>query len=122
MKSMNPLIKPGRMIGAAILTTLLLCTVVSMAGTRRAAAQPSAAANTSKSAAPPVAAAANDEPIQGLKLDLAQMQALVQQMEVNLAHVDSGQTFLKHQFQLEIDAWKVMIGSMQRRISAMEKK
>jgi len=94
-----------------------------MAGARKpagpsASASP-AAARTAAAQAP--AGQSNEELIAGLKLDLARMETLVQQMEVNLAHVEPGQTFLKHQFQLEIDTWKVMIVSMRRRVQAMEK-
>ena len=43
------------------------------------------------------------------------MRALVRQMETNLAFVDSTQTPLKHQFQLEIDMWKTLIDQMERK-------
>src|SRR6267378_4081076 len=57
-----------------------------------------------------------DELTKGLRADIARMEALVQQMDVNLAQVDVTQSPLKHQFQLEIDAWRVMIASMKRRL------
>jgi hypothetical protein len=44
------------------------------------------------------------------------MKALVQQMESNLAFVDTTQSPLKHQFQLEIDMWKIVIQQMERRL------
>jgi len=53
---------------------------------------------------------------QGLRDDLAKMKSLVQQMEQNLAFVDTTQTPLKHQFQLEIDMWKTTINQMERRL------
>src|SRR5258708_19426137 len=52
----------------------------------------------------------------GLRADIARMEALVQQMEVNLAQLHVTQSPLKHHFQLEIDAWRVMIASMKRRL------
>lgn len=47
--------------------------------------------------------------------DIRRMRALVHQMETNLAFVDTTQSPLKHQFQMEIDAWNVLIDQMERR-------
>jgi len=47
--------------------------------------------------------------------DIRKMRALVGQMESNLAFVDSTQTPLKHQFQLDIDMWNIVINQMERR-------
>lgn len=55
---------------------------------------------------------------QALREDLARMKALVQQMESNLSFVDTSQSPLKHQFQLEIDMWRVMIANMERRLAS----
>ncbi|MGB9122677.1 MAG: hypothetical protein WCE73_18815 [Candidatus Angelobacter sp.] len=52
---------------------------------------------------------------QTLREDIRKMRALVQQMESNLAFVDSTQTPLKHQFQLDIDMWNILINQMERR-------
>jgi hypothetical protein len=46
------------------------------------------------------------------------MRALVDQMQSNLAFVDNTQSPLKHQFQLEIDAWRTLINQMERRAQA----
>jgi hypothetical protein len=56
--------------------------------------------------------------IQALRQDIARMKALVQQMQTNLAFVDTTQSALKHQFQLEIDMWQTLITEMERRLSA----
>ncbi|HKW76808.1 MAG TPA: hypothetical protein VJN64_14855 [Terriglobales bacterium] len=56
--------------------------------------------------------------VQALREDLARMKALVQQMETNLAFVDTTQSPLKHQFQLEIEAWQALIAEMERRLAA----
>ena len=56
---------------------------------------------------------ANDA--QALREDIRKMRALVGQMEANLAFVDSTQSPLKHQFQLDIDMWKILINQMERR-------
>jgi hypothetical protein len=52
---------------------------------------------------------------QALRDDIKRMRALVGQMETNLAFVDSTQTPLKHQFQLDIDMWNILINQMERR-------
>jgi hypothetical protein len=53
--------------------------------------------------------------------DIRRMRALVRQMETNLAFVDTTQSPLKHQFQLEIDAWNVLIDQMERRAQTNSK-
>jgi uncharacterized membrane protein len=52
------------------------------------------------------------------KDDIRKMRSLVQQMETNLAFVDNTQSPLKHQFQLEIDMWKVLLNNMEKRAKA----
>ena len=54
--------------------------------------------------------------VESLKDDLNKMRSLVAQMETNLSLVDTSQTPLKHQFQLEIDTWKLMIQRMQKEV------
>ena len=56
---------------------------------------------------------ANDA--QALRDDVKKMRALVRQMETNLAFVESTQSPLKHQFQLDIDMWNLLIDQMERR-------
>lgn len=60
-------------------------------------------------------AADENKALQG---DIRRMRALVHQMETNLAFVDTTQSPLKHQFQLEIDAWNALINQMERRAQA----
>jgi hypothetical protein len=56
--------------------------------------------------------------VQAMREDSKKMRVLVQQMQANLAFVDSGQTPLKHQFQLEIDMWRMQIAQLERRLQA----
>ena len=56
---------------------------------------------------------ANDA--QALRDDIRKMRALVAQMQTNLAFVDTTQSPLKHQFQLDIDMWNIVINQMERR-------
>lgn len=52
---------------------------------------------------------------QALRDDIRRMRALVAQMQTNLAFVDNTQSPLKHQFQLDIDMWNILINQMERR-------
>ena len=51
-----------------------------------------------------------------LRRDIELMKANVHQMQTNLAFVDTTQSPLKHQFQLEIDMWNLLIADMERRL------
>ncbi len=61
-------------------------------------------------------ASISDEDVQALRADLVRMKSLVHQMEVNLAFVAPTETPLKHQFELEIATWKIVIQDMERRL------
>lgn len=50
--------------------------------------------------------------------DLQRMRSLLAQMRNNLAFVQTTQTPLKHQFELECDMWQVLITDMERRLDA----
>jgi hypothetical protein len=56
---------------------------------------------------------------QALTQDVARMRSLLQQMEVNLTFVTNTQNPLKHQFELEIEMWRLVLDSMERRAQAM---
>jgi hypothetical protein len=52
-----------------------------------------------------------------LRTDVERMRVIVQQMEENLAFVDTTQSPLKHQFELEIRMWKMVIARMERTLN-----
>ena|SRR5215813_10702471 len=79
-------------------------------------AGPSSAAQAA-TAAP----AARPDDLAALRDDIRKMRGLVQQMETNLSFVSDTQSPLKHQFELEIQMWKMMIGQMERRVDALER-
>jgi hypothetical protein len=109
----------------ALISCILCCAPLSFAKTQKAAAPPATASQAqaaSHAAAPQTQPAQNDELTEGLRMDLSRMESMVQQMEINLAQVDTSQSPLKHQFQLEIDTWRIMIRSMKRRLDAAGKK
>ena len=72
--------------------------------------------------AQPAAPALSDADVQALRTDIARMKSLVMQMQNNMANIDTVPSPLKHQFELELDMWNVVIGDMQRRLDAAEKK
>src|SRR5215831_20665889 len=92
---------------AAIVFLLTLCPCLTNAGSEKEAAS-----------ARPSQTSVGQTDVQALRNDLQRMKALVQQMELNLAFVDTTQSPLKHQFQLEIDMWKTVIGEMERKLGA----
>lgn len=63
----------------------------------------------------------SDDDVSALREDIARMRAILGQMETNLAFVDTTQSPLKHQFQLEIDMWNTMINDMERRLRTRTK-
>lgn len=56
--------------------------------------------------------------VKPLKTDLERMQALLGQMQRNVAFVTPGDTPLKHQLQLEIDMWQLLLNDMEKRSNA----
>lgn len=70
---------------------------------------------------PQSASQLSQQDLQALRDDVQRMKVLVQQMESNLAFVDTTQSPLKHQFELEIDMWRTVIGHMERRLPAAGK-
>lgn len=79
-----------------------------------------AVAQTSKrEARPPAVSPPDQQEMQALTNDVARMRTLLQQMEMNLAFVQNTQTPLKHQFELEIDMWRMVLDGMERRLQRL---
>jgi hypothetical protein len=99
-------------------TTMLLtvlisaCLLMTMTEAQQPAPQGSTAPDASKDQAE----------IAAMKADLKQMRVILNQMANNLAFVSDSQSPLKHQFQLEIEMWQVLMIQMQRRVERMESK
>ena len=94
-------------------TALIFC--ILLAATSFAFAKPKTA---SQAPAPQHSTAQimSAEQTQELQDDLKQMRVLVQQMQTNLSFVDTTQSPLKHQFQLEIDMWNTLIRHMEKKL------
>lgn len=101
-------------------SVLLACVVVFCPPIGAAQRAPSPAQQPEAVAPAPQAgpAVANDAGVEAMRADLARMRILVGQMQRNLGFVDSGLTPLKHQFELEIEMWNLLINDMQRRLNA----
>ncbi len=66
-------------------------------------------------------AVSNVAEIAATKADIEKMKVLLNQMQVNLGFVQTSQTPLKHQFELQTEMWGVLIKGMERHLDAMEK-
>ena len=65
---------------------------------------------TRESAAPP----ATTDQSGALAQDLKKMRSLLQQMQTNLVYLPAGYSSMKHQFELEIDMWRILLDQMER--------
>lgn len=105
----------------AIILAILLCAVLlgaiqtTPSGSSQAAGSQAGAANAAESAQIRQLGNNRGNDAQAQRDDIRKMRALLAQMQTNLAFVDSTQSPLKHQFQLDIDMWNVVINEMERR-------
>jgi hypothetical protein len=68
-------------------------------------------------ASPLLAQTSNDKnppPAGGDARDLERMRSLIAQMQTNLVNLPSGYSAEKHQFELEIEMWQVLVGRLER--------
>jgi len=86
------------------------------AAPRRAA---SAEAQPATAPALPPALPADDD-LASLRTYLHRMQSLLDQLERNLAMVGSGVTPLRHQFELEIEMWRVLTQQMEGKVRRLQ--
>ena len=83
---------------------------------------PTAEIHTPASSAKPDSGDPDSGDIEQMRADLQRLKALLTQMRTNLAFVQTSQTPLKHQFELEADAWQVIVEQMDRRLKRMEER
>jgi hypothetical protein len=67
----------------------------------------------------PPAASVDQQEVQALTNDIARARSLLHQMENNLAFVQTTTTPLKHQFELELDMWRIVLDGMERRLQRL---
>ena len=75
---------------------------------------------TSLTFLPAQTAKSDDSELQAMKMDVQKMRVVLNQLRANLAFVDTTQSPLKHQFELETDMWQIALDQMDRRIAKME--
>ncbi len=105
------------LLKTAIISSLLY-NVLCFAQTPEARPTNLAAVQSSTATAAP---AARPDDVAALRDDIRKMRNLVQQMETNLSFVSDTQSPLKHQFDMEIQMWKILIEQMERRLDAIER-
>ncbi len=106
----------------AILCLAVCCLFVSSGTsqeTARKAQQPHNATQAETRAILP-ASEPDSSDVDMLRADIQRLKVLLNQMRTNLAFVQSSQTPLKHQFELETDAWQVVVEQMERRLKGIE--
>ena len=70
------------------------------------------------SSAPPATAqsAASPDKRDEMRREIEQMRVLISQMQRNLAQVSTGETPLKHQFDLELQMWQLLVRRMEKQL------
>ncbi len=90
--------------------------------TRPGRSQASASQRT-KPAAPAAetgAPAADMQEVEALRTDLARMRTLLTQMRNNLAFVQTTDTPLRHEFDLNNEMWQMLLNDMEKRLRKMQ--
>lgn len=102
------------MHGRPVIILAVLCCIAIIGITRLSSSSNAAMAQQSffQTSSPAMSSAQ----VESLRDELNKMRSLVQQMDVNLSLVDTTQSPLKHQFQLEIDMWRLTIQRMERQL------
>ena len=61
----------------------------------------------------------NSDQLEAMRADSKKLHVILNQMQTNLAFVTTTTDPLKHQFELEIEMWQVLLNQMDRRIEEM---
>jgi hypothetical protein len=78
--------------------------------------------NPGKSASDSASEAAhspNSDQLEAMRADSKNMHVILNQMQTNLAFVTNTNDPLKHQFELEVEMWQMLLNQMDRRIEEM---
>jgi hypothetical protein len=75
------------------------------------------AAQSQPAPASPANRAMSKEEVEALQAELKRMHVLLNQMQLNLAAVTSSQDPLKHQFELDIEMWQILLNHLERRVN-----
>jgi hypothetical protein len=61
----------------------------------------------------------NSDQLEALRADSTKMHVMLNQMQTNLAFVTNTNDPLKHQFELDVEMWQMLLNQMDRRIEDM---
>lgn len=61
----------------------------------------------------------NSDQMEAMRADSKKMHVILNQMQTNLAFVTNTNDPLKHQFELEVEMWQMLLNQMDRRIEEM---
>ena len=103
-----------------LLLTLALLTLLALLVPAELVAQDNpgtSAPNARKAGAPSMSA--RPQQIDALDSDIARMRSLLSQMQMNLPFVASTENPLKHQFELEIEMWGLVIADLEQHVNAL---
>ncbi len=106
--------KPGIMLGimAVVLFSVVALTQGQPPRTRRP--------NSESSPVPP-ASAVDQQELEALRGDIKRMRVLLNQMQTNLAFVQTSDTPLKHEFDLNNEMWQIVMNDMDRRLQKLDR-
>jgi hypothetical protein len=98
------------------LAVLMVALILSVAAFSQKPAAPPASSQPTASRLVPD----DDKDTVALRAELQNMRSILVQMQNNLAFVQTTQTPLKHQFELEVEMWQIAINQAERRLQARE--
>ncbi len=106
--------KPGIMLGimAVVLFSVVALTQGQPPRTRRP--------NPESSPVSP-ASAVDQQEAEALRGDIKRMRVLLNQMQTNLAFVQTSDTPLKHEFDLNNEMWQIVMNDMDRRLQKLDR-
>jgi TolA-binding protein len=92
------------------------------AGAAAQASKPASSAKQARSTAGQISSApvVDQAEIDALKADLLRMNSILNQMRTNLGYVATTTQPLRHQFELELDMWQMLLSQMERRVQRLE--
>lgn len=108
-------------MGKVWVLAVIGCATLCMTPGIRAAHQSNTSEQSTKADRKALVTGTDEGDLAAMSGDLDRMRALLSQMQNNLAFVGNNTSPLNHQFQLEIDMWRVLINQMERRIQRMQR-
>ena len=97
------------------LVLVALMTVITAFPSSLASAQSPSAAKSATNSTSPIPQSQNSD-LEAMRADSRKMHVILNQMQTNLAFVTNTNDPLKHQFELEVEMWQVLLNQMDRRI------